>query len=276
LRLEELRLASRDPAWDPCKDSVRIAALLRTTVGNEGPLKSFAEWISKEARSPRAGVWFEILRDSKAGPNTIVALAALGRAGDVDGSRFTGIRWDGEVTLMAAPRRFVVRQLLEHGQSALARALVTQDDPLLVSVLAAQGDETGLRELFARLVRQSFPGGVDAVDYAEAFAKEGHPQLGGELYGLALDRLHATGGVLPPLVKSYARFLVAHRRFEEAENLLMREGQGLTDGLPEILVALYRGWNKLDRLDAELVKFHLPGGVREETRYQARRLQPAK
>jgi hypothetical protein len=113
---------------------------------------------------------------------------------------------------------------------------------------------------------------VDAVDYAEAFAKEGHLQLADELYGLALDRLHATGGVLPPLVKSYARFLVTHHRFDEAESLLLREGQGLTEGLPEILVSLYRGWNKLDRLDAELVKFHLPGGVREETRYEARRL----
>jgi hypothetical protein len=276
LRLEELRVASQDPAWDPRRDASRLATLLRNPVYAEGPLKTFAEWLSKEAKSKRAGAWFEILKEGSPQPNSAIALAALGRAGDVEASRFTGIHWNGEASLMGVPRRFTIGLLLEHHQPALARDLVSQDDPILVSVLVALGDETGIHELFARLVREPTPGGIEVVDYAEAFARQGHPELAEELYGLALENLHDTAGTLPPLVKSYARFLIMHHHFEQAETLLMKDGQGLTDGLPELLVELYQGWNKLDRLEAELVKFHLPDGVREETRFQARQTHPAK
>ncbi len=276
LRLEELRVAALDPAWDPRRDAARIAALLRTPIEAEGPLKTFAAWLSNEAKSPRADAWFEVLKESQPEPNAAVALAALGRAGDVESGRCPRVKWNGELSLMGVPRRVTVRLLLEHHQPALAKALITQDDPLLVPVLVALGDEAGLHELFARLVRQSFPGGLDAVDYAEALAREGRDQLAEEFYGLALESLHTSGGVLPPLVKSYARFLIKHRRFEQAETLLMQDGQDLTDGMPEIFAGLYRDWNKLDRIDAELVKFHLPDGVREETRFLARQTHSAK
>ena len=105
------------------------------------------------------------------------------------------------------------------------------------------------------------------MEFAEAFAACGRRGLAEELYGLALERLHATAQTLPELVKSRAKFLVAQRRFEEAETLLLREHQGMTRGLPEILVDLYRAWNRLDRIGVELAKFHLPGGVAEEVKF---------
>ena len=113
----------------------------------------------------------------------------------------------------------------------------------------------------------SFPGGGESVEFAEAFADTGQVHLARELYDLALERVRATGATHLPLVRSYAVFLISQRLFEQAEVLLMREGEGLTEGYAALLVDLYRGWNKLDRLPQELAKFQLPDGVHHEAVY---------
>jgi hypothetical protein len=115
----------------------------------------------------------------------------------------------------------------------------------------------------------SFPSGGECVEFAEAFAGTDQVHLARELYDLALERVRATGATHLPLVRSQAAFLINQRLFEQAEGLLMREGEGLTEGYPALLVDLYRGWNKLDRLPQELAKFHLPDGVQSEAVYLA-------
>jgi hypothetical protein len=203
-----------------------------------------------------------LLNESPPRANVTLALAALGRAGGAADAHFAKDKLKA-----GSARRLAAETLLDRGQPALARRLVEPLSPLAVRTLAALNDETGLHEVFARVARMSFPGGRETAEFAEAFAACGRRALAEELYGLALERLHATAQAHPGLVKSHARFLIAQHRFEEAETLLLHEHQGITQDLPEILVDLYSGWNRLDRIAVELAKFHLPGGVAAEAQF---------
>ena len=51
---------------------------------------------------------------------------------------------------------------------------------------------------------------------------------------------------------------------------MLRENNGITEELPELLVDLYKGWNRLGQFPAELVKFHLPDGIYAEALFIAR------
>ncbi len=262
LRLEQLKLASKEPSWDLRRDSARIAAVLRLGTNDDKVLKELRDWVSSEAQTPRAEAWFALLNESPSSANVTLALASLGRAIEAKDAHFVK-----EKLKAGTAMRLAAETLLERGQPARALRLIEPVSPLAVRALGALNDETGLREIFAHIVRMSFPGGRESVDYAEAFAASGRRALAEEIYGLALERLRATAQTLPALVQSHAKFLMAQRRYEEAETLLLREHQGQTRGLPEILVELYRGWNRLDRIEAELAKFHLPGGVTEEVKF---------
>lgn len=262
LRLEQLKLASLEPSWDPRRETSRIAALLRLETADEDALKELRDWVSREADAGRADGWFALLNESPPRANVTLALAALGRAGGAADAHFAKDKLKA-----GSARRLAAETLLERGQPALALRLVEPVSPLAVRTLGALNDETGVREVFARIARMSFPGGRETVEYAEAFAACGRRTLAEELYGLALERLRATAQTHPGLVKSHAKFLIGQRRYEEAETLLLREHQGITQGLAEILADLYRGWNKLDRIGVELAKFHLPGGVAAEVQF---------
>jgi thioredoxin-like negative regulator of GroEL len=262
LRLEQLRLASLGPAWDPRREAARIAAMLRLEAGDEASLQELRGWVSGEAAAGRAEAWFALLNEAAPRANVTLALAALGRAAAAKETHFAAEKLKGGIAL-----RLATETLLDQSQPALALRLAGPVSPLAVRALGALNDESGLRETFGRVVRMSFPGGRETVEYAEAFAACGRSGLAAELYGLALDRLRATAQIHPDLVKSYAKFLVGQRRFEEAETFLLQAHQGVTQGLPGILVDLYRGWNKLDRIGTELAKFHLPGGVAEEVKF---------
>ncbi len=49
----------------------------------------------------------------------------------------------------------------------------------------------------------------------------------------------------------------------------MAENGGMTTGLSQLLVDLYRGWGRLDRISQELTKFQLPIGVEAEAKFLA-------
>ncbi len=262
LRLEQLKLASREPSWDPRREAARIAAMLRLETGDEIALKELRDWVSSEVQTGRADAWFALLNESPSRASVTLALAATGRANKAAAAHFAKDKLKTGTAL-----RLAAETLLDRAQPALALQLVEPVSPLAVRVLGALNDEIGLREIFARVVRMSFPGGRESVEYAEAFAACGRQGLAEELYGLALGRLHATARMFPELVKSYAAHLIKLHRLEEAETMLLREHQGVTRGLAEILVDLYRGWNRLDRIGVELAKFRLPGGVAEEVKY---------
>lgn len=262
LRLEQLSLASAESSWDPSREAARIISMLRLESNDGRALLELSAWISREGKTERADAWFALLNHSPPGPNVTLALSALGRAHEASDSHFARERLKtGEAIRIAA------ETLLNRGQPALALRLVEPVSPLAVKTLGALNDDVGMREIFARIARMSFPGGRESMEYAEAFAAVGRHGLAEELYELALKRLNATAQTHPALVRSYVKFLIAQRRFEEAESVLLRGHQGMTLGLPKILVELYRDWNRLDRLEAELAKFHLPGGVAEEVKF---------
>jgi hypothetical protein len=140
----------------------------------------------------------------------------------------------------------------------------------MVRVFHALGNVNGVEEIFAGQTRERFPGGGDVVDFCDAFANIGRTDLATEFCGLAIDRQRAIGRSHMPLVHRYARLLIQLRQLEQAETLMLREDDALTVESAEILVELYRAWNKLDRLPQELAKFHLPDGLQSEAEFLAK------
>jgi hypothetical protein len=183
----------------------------------------------------------------------------------------------------ASAQKLAVEALLGHGKAVWAHAVATsgrgralRDSPVMVRVLHALGDRHGLDEIYARLVREHFPGGGDVVEFCTAFADTGQTKLANGLCEQALQRHRASGVSHMPLVHRYARLLIQQRRFEQAETLMMRDDDALTVQTAEILVDLYRSWNKLDRLPQELAKFHLPDGMQSEAEFQAKMEAPGR
>jgi hypothetical protein len=264
------------------RDAARLRSLLLLEVVDPEVMENFSEFLLKEAASPRGAEWVQVLKERPL-PGLTAALAA---------GCFSPLLTGAEVTLAVAPwakagekdamiQKVAVLNLIRQAQPQRAREVALlgdgrslADTPVMVEVLAALEDRHGMDDLFARLVRMSYPGGGDVQAFAEAFARRDRPELASELYALACERLRATANSLPKLVESYARFLITQHRYEEAETLLVNEHQGMTEGLPQLLLDLYRSWNKLDRLPAELAKFHLPDGLISEVLFLHKSLSP--
>lgn len=272
LRLEQFKLASQDPAWIPQRDAAHIASLLRTEITDGDALKNLREWMTRESTTPHAAAWAELLTGLPPTPAAVLALATMNVSQERTRSAIQSVRWDLSDGRQKNVRRLIAEILLERSQPQLALELLPDDGPQAVRALCALGDRPRMQELFGRLVRMGFPGGGEIVEYAEALAESGHGELADELYSLGMERLRETAGTLPTLVKSYAKFLISRKQLELAEVLLVRENAGITEGLPELLVELYREWNRLGQLPAELVKFHLPNGIREESLFLSRQL----
>jgi len=278
LRLEQIILLATTPTWSPAQDQTRIAALLRLGVDQEDAIQSLLDFISKEAMGPRAKSWVQTLTQASFPREPLTSLVLSGLAGQLDDKQAETLfaPWTTGKFDRSTARELAVGMLLKKDRPLWARELAVAgrtrglaDSPTMIPVLAALGDRHGMDDLFARLVRMTFPGGSDCVAHATAFAKSGRKELAAELFSLAVDRVRATGISYPNLMESYARFLMGEHRYEEAETLLVQDNDGLGENLPKLLVELYQGWNKLDRLEAEMVKFHLPDGLWHEARFLA-------
>ncbi len=88
LRLEQLRLASREPSWDPRREAARVAAVLRLETDDETALIELRDLASAESRAGRGDAWFDLLNESSPRANVTLALAALGRAGGAAEAHF--------------------------------------------------------------------------------------------------------------------------------------------------------------------------------------------
>jgi hypothetical protein len=116
----------------------------------------------------------------------------------------------------------------------------------------------------------SYPGGTDTIDHMEALDGCGRTDLALSLGATARDRSHTRGESHPELVLVHAGLLTRLGQYEQAETLLLKEHEGMGEELAEALSTLYRAWNKLDRLPAELAKFQLPDGLLQETLFLGR------
>ncbi len=273
LRLTQLKLAAEDPTWSPSRDVARIHSLLLLENLEPESMSEFTAFLTKEAAGSRAAAWVEVLKGCPAqGTTPAVAFCSLARRlSEADVLPRLVRPWQEASSKTAMIQRLAVQTLLVQDRPQWARQVALTgegralaDSPVMVEVFAALKDEHSMKELFARAVRMAFPGGSDTQAFAEVFAKTGSTGLADEFYGLAIDRLRSKGESLPKLVQSYAQFLIGQHRYEEAESVLLIEHQGMTEGLPALLLELYRGWNKLDRLPQELAKFHLPDGIISE------------
>jgi len=283
LRLEQLTLTAADPAWNPAQDMARISSLLRLEVDHAEASERLLAFFAKESEGPRAKFWVQTLTQPAFPKTPLTSVALSGLTPQLDPSQLALLAepWTKGESEKQAAREQVVRALLKHGKPQIAKDVALagrgkglSDSPVIIPVLAALGDRHCLDEFFAGLVRISFPGGGECVAQAEAFTKAGRKELAEELYGLALRRVRDTGASYPALVESYARFLIGEHRYEEAETILVQDCDGMAETLPTLLVDLYGAWKKLDRLEPELVKFHLPDGVWHETLFLASQAKP--
>ncbi|TLD71812.1 tetratricopeptide repeat protein [Phragmitibacter flavus] len=278
LRLEQLRLAAINPSWSPATDQPRIAAWLRAFTDDRDALTAMTTFLQRESTGPRAQAWLKVLRQPNLPRHPVTSLALATFAPLLTDSDLTNLSrpWENPATPVENARELTVTTLLNHQkpQWALQTALTGEDgglrnSPAILPVHHALGDRHSIDELFARLVRTTFPGSSNTAPYAEAFAQIGRNDLAEELYDFSLQRLRNTASSHPPLIESHARFLLRQHRYEAAENLLLKEHHGMTEGLAPLLVELYRGWNKLDQLPTQLAKYHLPDSVLQEALFLA-------
>jgi hypothetical protein len=277
LRLEQLKLVARDLAWQPQRDTARIAALARLDATDEDALQSWLGFLKLESQGARAKGWAGTLAALPTSPLATLGLCAFAPQLEEKQAALLPSAWlkaEGHGTTV---QRMAVEELLRHDKAAWAHAIAIsgrgaalRESPVMVRVFHALGNKHALDELYADLVRQRFPGGGDVVGFCNALADTGHGDLAASLCDLALQQQRAIGISHTPLVHRYARLLIQQRRFEEAETLMMREDDALTVDTADILVLLYREWNKLDRLPQELAKFHLPDGMLSEAKFRAK------
>jgi tetratricopeptide (TPR) repeat protein len=277
LRLEQLKLLARDPLWQPEHERARIAALARLECTDPDALKDWVEFLGRETQTIRAPLWIEGLASLPPGQVGALGLCAFGSQLSERQASLLPAAWmklDGSGTVA---QRLAVKALLDAGKAGWAHAVATsgrgralRDQPIMIRVLHALGDKHSIDEIYAGLVRERFPGSGEVVDFCSALAETGRMNQANRLCELALEQQRGIGTSHMPLVHRFARLLIEQRRFEEAETLMMREDDALTVETAQILVELYRGWNKLDRLTQELAKFHLPDGMQSEAEFLAK------
>lgn len=277
LRLEQLKLLARDAAWQPQRDTARIASLVRLDTSDEDTLKAWVEFLKPEAGSARAQSWVDTLSALPPSPISSLGLCVFAqhlsdRQAFIPLNAWATAEGDGTVA-----QKLAVAELLSHDKGAWAFAVATsgrgralRDSPLMIRVLHSVGNPHALEELFGRLMRERFPGGVDLVEFCDALADTGHVDMANEICEMALEQQRSIGFINTPLTHRYARLLIQQRRLEQAETLMLREDDALTVETAEILLELYRAWNKLDRLPHELAKFHLPDGMESEVMFLAK------
>jgi uncharacterized Zn finger protein len=143
----------------------------------------------------------------------------------------------------------------------------------MVRVAHAMGERVIVQEFFAEVIRRSVPGGVQPVEWAQAFEDAGEPGLARELYQEALKKLESTQSMQPDLSVAWVRFLIRHQEPEMAEIYLMKHHWALVNDSASLIFELYQAWGKLASIEAELPKFHLPVGVEKEVLFLSRRAQ---
>ncbi|QIF01759.1 tetratricopeptide repeat protein [Roseimicrobium sp. ORNL1] len=276
LRLEQLKLEAASPDWDPVRQSTRVTALLRMDTPDELVLRDWVRFMMKEADGPRAASWISAITAMP--PSTTASLALATLAPRLEEHQVPRIAqpWRDKADIVAAvSQKLAVETLLKQKRPTWALAVAStgdslRDAPIFSAVYQGLGDKHALQEFFAKLIRMTYPGGNDTIGHVEALDGCGRTDLALSLAATALDRTRSRGESHPELVLVYAGLLTRQRQFEQAETLLLKEHEGMGEELAEALATLYREWNKLDRLPAELAKFQLPDGLLQETLFLGR------
>jgi tetratricopeptide (TPR) repeat protein len=286
LRLEQMQLLARDTAWTPERDRARVAALFRSPTRDKDALAALLDWLKQQARTPAAAGWQRVLRTEAlaGGDRCAAALALCAFASSLPDTALADLlqAWAGAGQDDRLCIELAAQRLLDQARPAWAReacqavaAIPTLREqgrklPLAVRVAHALNDEAEIRELFNETLRMPFPGGVQTAEWARAFEDTGHTGLARELFDAALRQLDNTEGLQPELYAAWTRFLIRQRDFDAAETFLMRMNWTMPVEAPKLVFELHEAWGKLDGIESELPKFHLPTGVVKEILFLVR------
>lgn len=288
LRLEQLRLLVTDKSWSPERGRPQIASLFRASSRDEQALDRMQQMLRKEAQGQAAGAWANALRaEVKSGADRVLASAALcafavhmpeGALPAELASAWSQARDEDRLCLNLAAKTLLELNRPAWALSACDAAatipsarLLGRKLPVTARVISALDDRHAMMELFSDVSRMPFPGGqTQTVEWALAFEDAGRPELARELFENALNALRQRQTQQPDLLKAWIEFLIRHRDHEAAEAALVKESWVVVGDAAKLVFALYRDWDKLDALDAELPKFYLPGGVDKEVRFLAK------
>lgn len=285
LRFEQLRLHAADPAWTPDLGRSQVAALFRVRSRDRETLQLFLDWMKAQAQTPNRAAWTALLRaETRAGMDR--PLAALGLSAfakdlpEAAAADFTD-GWSAAREGDHPCLELGAEALLHSGRARWAwhTCQVLKDlptlriegrkRPLMVRAAHAMGDNATVRELFAEILRKSFPGGNQPVEWAQAFALIGERGLARELFQAALDKNDGTQILHTGLSAAWVRFLIEDGAHAQAETFLLRQHWTLPNDTAALIVELYQSWGKLETLRTELPKYHLPRGIEKETLFLA-------
>jgi tetratricopeptide (TPR) repeat protein len=286
LRLEQLKVLAIAAEWAPERGRAQIAALFRTTTRDQDTLKDMHAWLKGLAAGKQAAGWAAILRtEARAGTDRPLAALAL--------SAFTaGLPQEAHEDFISAWQKveekdricieLAAEEMLKAGRAAWAwdaceivAGIPTFREqgrklPLAVRVAHALHDEASVQELFSETLRLTFPGGAQTIQWAQAFEDTGHAGLAHELLAAALQRLENTSALQPELYAAHTRFLIRQQDFEAAEIFLMRMHWTMPTESAKLIFELYQSWGRLTDIEAELPKFRLPGGMKQEILFLTR------
>lgn len=289
LRFLLLKLLAREPSWTPQRGRTQIGALFRVRNRDRDVLKQVTGWMEEQSKGANRESWVQVLRtECRAGldrPLAALLLSAL--AADLPDKAEDDLRqgWSapGEGDRICV--ELAAETLLKTGRVRWASSacqvlqelptlrLDGRKLPLMVRVAHAMGDRAVVREHFAEIIRRNVPGGVQPVDWAQAFEDVGEPGLARELYQQALEKLESTQSMQLDLSAAWVRFLIRHSDFEIAETYLLRHHWMMVNDSAALIFELYQAWGRLPFISNELPKFHLPAGVEKEVEFLSRRAQ---
>jgi hypothetical protein len=146
--------------------------------------------------------------------------------------------------------------------------------PVMVEAAAAMGREDRIRELFTEVVHMPVVGGDRLAEWAAVFEKVGHAELAKELWEAGLKQARDTATLTPALAAGWARFLIRQKAFPAAESFLLAHDYLLTRELPEVLVELFTGWQRLAEMPVQMARYRLARGIEKEALWRAGVLKP--
>jgi hypothetical protein len=146
--------------------------------------------------------------------------------------------------------------------------------PVMVEAAAAMGREDRIQELFTEVVHMPGVGGDRLADWAAVFEKVGREELAKELWEAGLKQARDTATLTPALAAGWARFLIRQKAFPAAESFLLAHDYLLTRELPEVLVELFTGWQRLGEMPVQVARYRLASGIEKEVLWRAGVLNP--
>ena len=297
LRLELVEVLQAGGKTELGALQARVGVLLRMGGREAAAEKRLLEWQAELAGKVEGAVaqgWVRFLRAQvRSGADGVLAAAVLcGWAGhwgegeevlgEVLGAWRQGARTEADRRCMEVAAGVLLagghagaawEAAVVAGELATVRR-VGRHLPVMVEAAAAMGREDRIQELFTEVVHMPGVGGDRLADWAAVFEKVGREELAKELWEAGLKQARDTATLTPALAAGWARFLIRQKAFPAAESFLLAHDYLLTRELPEVLVELFTGWQRLGEMPVQVARYRLASGIEKEVLWRAGVLNP--